>query len=216
MQNNTCEKGNIHLIGVQKEFRDRTEAAVKKGLDMASRVLKYNNPVDVAVFDSEDWDVHSKLSLSAHARVYYIDIKICFYRKGLDLERLFNVDLPATIYHELSHVVRANSVGYAENLIQDIIDEGIACYVEEASGLSPQQPYISPIKDEERYMEEVLGHAQDKLTSDMHSRWFYGAVDLPEWIGYRIGYVLVKKYMEKNKVSLDQLVRTKAEVIVGQ
>ena len=81
MENINCENGNIHLVGVQKEFRDRTLEVVKKGLNGASNLLKYTDPVDVAIFDSEEWDVHPKLDISAHARVYYIDIKICFYKK---------------------------------------------------------------------------------------------------------------------------------------
>ena len=213
MKNDICKSGNIHLIGIQKEFRTKVEEAVKNGFDGASKLLKYQDLVDIAIFDSEEWDIHNKLNLSAHARVYYIDIKICFYKKDLDLEYLLNINLPATIYHELTHVVRANSVGYAENLLQDIIDEGVACYVEEVCGLSPKQPYISPIKEEEKYIEEACKHFEDKLTSDLHSKWFYGSRDLPEWIGYRIGYLMVKKYIEVNKISIDELVRARAEVI---
>ncbi|MBP6994497.1 hypothetical protein KBB12_04620 [Candidatus Woesebacteria bacterium] len=213
MKNDICKNGNIHLIGIQKEFRTRVEEAIRKGLDGASALLTYNDVVDIAVFDSEEWDIHSKLNLSAHARVYYIDIKICFYKNGLDLDYLFNVDLPATIYHELSHVVRANTIGYAENLLQDIIDEGIACYVEEYSGLAPKQPYVRPIRDEEKYIEDASKHFQVKLSSDLHSKWFYGSGNLPEWIGYRIGYLMVKKYIEANKIGIDQLVRSKAEII---
>lgn len=211
IKNEICSNGNIHLIGIQNEYRTRTMDSIKKGLEKASELLKYTNQVDVAIFDSEEWDVHPQLNLSAHARVYYIDIKVCFYKKGLNLEYLFNIDLPATIYHELSHVVRANAIGYAENLLQDLIDEGIACYIEEASGLSPQQPYVNPIQDEEKYIEEAQNHFQNKLVNNLHSKWFYGSADLPEWIGYRIGYLMVKKYMENNKISIDELVRTKAE-----
>lgn len=214
METNICNYGNIHLIGVQSEYKDQTAYAVKKGLEMASVLLKYTNPVEVAVFDSEEWDVHSKLNLSAHARVYYIDIKICFYRKGLDVEHLFKVDLPATIYHELAHVSRINSIGYAENLLQDLIDEGVACYIEEVSGLGSEQPYIKPINNEDRYLDEAHRHFEDRLTSDLHSQWFYGSGNLPEWIGYRIGYLLVKKYIDTNKISVDNLVRLKAETII--
>ena len=215
MINNICNNGNIHLIGIQDKYRSRTIEAVARGLDSASKLLKYTDPVDVAVFDSEDWDVHDRLNLSAHARLYYIDVKICYYRKNLDLSYLFNIDLPATLHHELSHVVRANSVGYAENLLQNFIDEGIACYIEESSGLVSERPYTKSIKDELKYLDEARVHFQDKITGSLHSRWFYGSEDLPEWIGYRIGYLMVKRYIEDTLIEIDKLVRTKAEIIVG-
>ena len=215
MEINICNNKNIHLIGIQDEYRNRISDSIKKGLEMASSILKYSSSVEVVVFDSEDWDVHKKLNLSAHARIYYIDIKICFYRKGLDFNHLFNVDIPATIYHELAHVVRVNSVGYAENLLQDIIDEGIACYIEKFSKLGPSQPYINPIDGEDKYFNEARKHFKERLDYNLHSRWFYGSADLPEWIGYRLGYLMVNKFMEGNKVGIDELVRLRAEVIAN-
>lgn len=214
MKNIICKKGNIHLIGVPKKYQAMISARVLDGLNNAARILNYKKNVGVVIFDAEYWDIHPKLNLSAYARIYYIDIKICFYRKDKNINDIINVDLPLTIYHELSHVVRANIVGYSETLLDSFIDEGIACFVEQS--IIPKQKilYIQKIDNEQALWLEAKKHLSQKISSKLHSDWFFGTGTLPNWIGYRLGYLIVRQFMNKNNIGLDKLVRMSSKKIL--
>lgn len=214
MKNIICKKGNIHLIGVPKKYQAIISTSVLNGLDNAEGILNYKKNVGVAIFDAEYWDIHPKLNLSAHARIYYIDIKICFYRKDKNINDIINVDLPLAIHHEFSHVVRANTVGYGETLLDSFIDEGIACFVEQSIMPKRKIPYIQKIDNEQALWLEAKKHLSQKISSKLHSDWFFGTGALPNWIGYRLGYLIVRQFMNKNNISFDKLVRMSSKKIL--
>jgi hypothetical protein len=216
MKNIISKIGNVHLIGVEKKYKTKIASQALKGLDDAAKVLKYNKPVELAIFDAEFWDVHPKMYMSAHARVYYINIKICLYRKDIDINYTLSTELPLTIQHEFSHVVRYNTVGYPETLLDAIIDEGIACYIEHSIKSDRDIPYIKENKNEKKLMLKAKKLFARKLSSELHNEWFFGTGKLPEWIGYRLGFLIVKNFMENNKVSLDKLCRMNAKEILKQ
>lgn len=214
MTNEISKKGNVHLVGVQTKYRSKVGESAIKGLNTAAKLLKYKKAVDVAIFDAEAWDIHPKMSLSAHARVYYIDIKMCFYRTDIDVKEMIDIELPLTIQHEFSHVVRANTVGYPETLLDAVIDEGIACYVEQFSKPDRNIPYLTKHAKETLYLENAKKLFDNKISTELHNEWFFGGKKLPEWIGYRLGFLIVQKFMENNPTALDVLCRTSSKDIL--
>jgi uncharacterized protein YjaZ len=175
--------------------------------------LKYAKPIDVAIIDAESWNIPEKMQVLAHARINHIEAKICFYREDVDIDKVISVELPLTIQHEFSHVVRANTVGYPETLMDSFVDEGIACFVEQSSMLERVIPYIQEIPGETVLLEDARKLFGQRLTSKLHSDWFYGTGDLPQWIGYRLGFLMVKKYVAENPSPLDVLVRLDSKTI---
>jgi uncharacterized protein YjaZ len=149
----------------------------------------------------------------AHARINHIEAKICFYREDVDVDKVISVDLPLTIQHEFSHVVRANTVGYPETLLDSFVDEGIACFVEQSAMSERVIPYIQEIPGETVLLEDARKLFEQRLTSKLYSDWFYGTGDLPRWIGYRLGFLMIQNYMTKNPISLDALVRLDSKTI---
>jgi len=53
MKNTICKEGNIHLIGVPKEYQDKVSARVIEGLDNAQRILKCNENVEVVIYKAD-------------------------------------------------------------------------------------------------------------------------------------------------------------------
>lgn len=214
MKNNICKKGNFHLIGIPQKHRATVFVRALGGLSNAARILKYKKNVDVVLFDAEYWDILPQMSISAHARIYYIDVKICFYRKDKDIDTIINIELPLAIHHELSHVVRANTVGYSETLLDSFVDEGIACFVEQSVMPKRRIPYIQEIDNEQTLWLEAKKHLLQKITTNLHSNWFFGTGTLPNWIGYRLGYLIVQQFMNKHAIRLDTLVRMSSKKIL--
>ena len=130
------------------------------------------------------------------------------------MKEVITIDLSPTLQHEFSHVVRANTVGYPETLLDSFIDEGIACFIEQASEPDRIIPYIQEQKDEKKLWQEAKKHLSKKLTSDLHNTWFFGAGEKPNWIGYRLGFLIVQEYMKNNNVKLAKLVRTSSRDIL--
>ena len=129
-----------------------------------------------------------------------IEIKIDFSRK--DVDTIVTAEIPPTIYHELSHLVRENRLGYGNTLLDAMVSEGVACYVEKSVS-TRKIPYIQPVKNEEVWWSK----AQDSFNDVEYnlSAWFFGTGELPNWIGYRLGYVMVERYMIKYQVDLSEL-----------
>jgi len=214
MNTSNC-KNNIHMIGTPRKYSAALSKRVTEGLKAASEILKYKKPVDVAVIDAEFWDIPAKLHVLAHARVNHIEAKICFYRKDVKIGDTINIELPLTVQHEFSHVVRANTVGYPETLLDSFIDEGIACFVEHSAMPKRVIPYIQKISGELALMEKARKQFSERLTSKLHSDWFYGTGKYPNWIGYRLGFLIVQKYVAENSTPLDKLVRLDSKTILA-
>lgn len=208
-------ENNIYMVGTPQEYSEALLKRVSEGLKVASTTLKYEKPIDVAIIDAESWDIPAKMSILAHARINHIEAKICFYREDIQIDTVINVELPLTIQHEFSHVVRANTVGYPETLLDACIDEGIACFVEYGAMPERSIPYIQEIPGEMELLQKARTQFSQRLTSKLHSDWFYGTGEMPNWTGYRLGFLIVQKYMSANKISLDHLVRLDSKTVLA-
>lgn len=214
MKNSVCKRGNIHLIGIPKKHRAAVLVHALAGLRGAAGTLRYKKDIDVVIFDAEYWDIHPQMSVSAHSRIHYIDAKICFYRKDRSIDSIINTELPLAIYHEVSHVVRASTIGYGETLLDSFIQEGIACFVEQSIMPERTIPYIQKIENEHLFWLQARKHFSQKITSKLHSDWFFGTGALPNWIGYRLGYLIVQQFMNTHAIRLATLVRMSSRKIL--
>jgi hypothetical protein len=201
MATEICKNGNIHLIGVPDENVEAVSRVVIKSFDEAMSSLKYFNKVDVVVIEAQDFFVISQLGIGGSAiGKSCIEIRIDFSRK--DLDNIIKVEIPATIYHELSHIIRENNLKHGGTLLDSMVSEGIACYIEQLA-VPREIPYIKPIEYENNFWNKAKESFNDSNYD--HSVWFFGAGELPNWIGYRLGYLLVKEYMQKNNKELSEL-----------
>lgn len=204
----------IHIIGPHENKREEILSCATDALRHASTLFKFEKGVDVVIFDSEEWDIHPKLHISGHARIYYIEIKVCHYKKDFNFDNFIKCELPSTIFHEFSHVVRANTVGYPETLLEELVDEGVSCYIEKTLGLNKNLPYINQIDNEERLIKEARKSFDFKLSTKLHNDWFYGTASIPEWAGYRLGYKIIENFVNKHNTPLDILVGMKAKDLI--
>lgn len=213
MKTKICDKGNIHLIGVPIKWRSKISNCVVRTLNNALKLLKYKKRVDIVVIESQSFFVIPKLGIGGTAiGKSCIEIRIDFSRK--DLAKIIKIELPATIYHELSHIVRENSIGYGSTLLDSFISEGISCYVEKKAMPGKKIPYIQNIKEEKKFW-----HRAKKMfakTKYNYSEWFFGTGKLPNWIGYRFGYLIVERFMNKHNIGLDKLIKMNSQNILDK
>lgn len=211
MRSKNCEKGNIHLIGMPPKERGAVLVRSIKALDKARELLKYEKQVDVVVIEAQNFFVIPKLGIGGSAiGKSCIEVKIDFSRK--DLRKIIEVELPSTIYHELAHLVREDSVGYGNTLLDSFASEGISCFVEKSILPNRKIPYIQKIKNEHNLWDKakkLLGK-----TKYNYSEWFFGSGKLPNWTGYRLGYLIVEGFAKGNDISLAELSRLDSKAIL--
>lgn len=199
------------MIGIPQIKSGEVFDYATKTLNNALGLLKYEKRVDVVVIEAQDFWVIPRLGIMGSAiGKTCIEIKINFSRK--DVNKIIEVELPATIYHELTHLVRDNSVGYGDTLLDSFISEGLSCFVEKLTFPNKKIPYIKRIKNE-----KALWSKARKILAETkynHSEWFFGTGKLPNWTGYRLGYSIVNLFMKRNRVDLDKLVRMDSKDIL--
>lgn len=207
MKNKVCNQGNIHLVGIPTKYQTKVSNYVLEGLDSATSILKYTKNIDVVIFRAEAWEVHPKMSVSAFTlgRSQRIDFKINFARKNII--DIITTELPLTLHHEVAHVVRESTVGYSKTLLDYFIDEGVGCFVEQCMMQNRKIPYIQKIDNEQEFWKKAQKIIFKKTNWNDSREWFFGTGSLPNWIGYRLGYLIVQKYMSNPTIGMDKLVR---------
>jgi len=212
--NKQCKEGNVHLVKIPEECRAEIANIAKETLDEASEIFDFQKPVDLVIFSTSAQFVIPELGMAAYAsREEFMICMFDFSRR--DIEKIIEKEFKATLFHEFSHIVRADLFGNTMvDLFEDMVSEGIASYVEKKMG--GKTPYTNPIADEMKYLQKAKRMMVKKdYTYEDHQEWFYGVGKLPRWIGYRLGYMLVEHYMKKHpKTSFAELVRLEAKAIL--
>lgn len=146
------------------------------------------------------------------------------YPNGLFLfvsEMLHVEELRALLAHEYNHICRLHYVKRepSQLALQDsLVMEGLAeCAVEELYGMQWLSPWtrrytveqIQPI-----WTEHFLPSLQ-LINVEKHQPFLFGNYEkLPSWIGYCIGYRIVKSFQQANSFTSMQLLHMPTEVIV--
>lgn len=214
MKNTISKKGNVHLIGVSSKYLEKVAKHAIAGLNDSAQIFKWNKRIDLIIYAAEQHEIHPKMNLFAFTlgRSNRIDFKIDFSRKNIDT--IIKVELPMTIYHETAHVVRENTIGYSTTLLDYIIDEGVGCYIEQSVMPEREIPYIHEIKDEKVYWNQAKKSLFKKISWNHSREWFFGTGKLPNWIGYRLGFLIVQEYMNKYPTNLSILARMSSREIL--
>lgn len=214
MKNIISKKGNIHLIGIPKKYLGKVSASVLAGLNNSVKILKWKKDINLVIFAAETHEIHPDMSLYAFTlgMSQRIEFKIDFSRRNID--SIIAVELPMTIYHETSHVVRESTLGYSITLLDYLIDEGVGCFIEQSIMPERKISYIQKIKDESLYWDNAKNNFNKKISWNQSREWFFGTGSLPNWIGYRIGFLIVQRCMNNNSIGFDELVRMSSKEIL--
>lgn len=122
-----------------------------------------------------------------------------------------------SICHEMSHSLRWEKVAeYSDTLFRGAVFEGLALVMEERAmqdtGRANTQFFLQEIqKTDQSMVDDLLVKLERSLDSDDYDYdavFFAGNDELPRWAGYRLGYFLVKKYLEQTGIPLSQAILT--------
>ncbi len=108
----------------------------------------------------------------------------------------------ATLVHELHHVARERGPGCGTCLRDRVVSEGLAMlFEEEVLGEASEFAY-QDVTDNQ--IAEVIGSLDEDPADD--GRWFFGAGDMPLWLGYTVGYRWARSYAESHGLKASEIV----------
>lgn len=117
----------------------------------------------------------------------------------------------STLVHEIHHAMRWRGPGCGSTLGERLVSEGLAQTFEaECTG-------VVPLYARGEVTDEHLALARAALDEEPaeDGRWFFGAADLPRWLGYRLGYRLVSERVAAMGSSAAALVMEPAGTFVA-
>ncbi|MFY9462129.1 MAG: DUF2268 domain-containing putative Zn-dependent protease [Candidatus Sungiibacteriota bacterium] len=206
-------KNLIYLIGVPKSFEKAIRNNILSTLKNIRRGLHYTKQINVVVFDAPKEMVIPEIGMTGSAiGKSGIQILIDFKRK-FTIQK-FTAELSSSVAHEAAHLVREDVLEYNRSLLDAMVNEGVACYIEKVFFPRHNIPYIAAIKNEKNFIKKA--HIEFYKKHYDNSRWFFGSEKFPRWIGYRIGFLIVSGCIQNKKVSLAKLTRMKSvEILKG-
>lgn len=108
------------------------------------------------------------------------------------LERMFA--------HELHHAARWDGPGYGSSLGEALVSEGLAgAFAQEICGGLPEPWERLDVSDIRCHVEMAASYWHRKDYG--HDAWFFGVSDLPRWLGYSLGFQLVKRFLLEHEGS---------------
>lgn len=133
-----------------------------------------------------------------------------------ELKKIITTNIPLTIYHEFNHVARWNSTGYGSTLPEAIVTEGLASVFAAENWKKSKSPWTKYSQTEINSLLKIFQARNKKEDGNYsHQEWFYGAGELPRWIGYKLGFYVISLVRKNNpEISWEKLIKMTAEEII--
>ena len=179
--------------------------------------LKLDN-IDLYLSTDEEWMIMPEFGFGA---ITYSSKALAssISTKSDKLKVVFDDEYAATIAHELSHAARFIEYPVIDwndtTLAKDIVNEGLAEVFQKS--LYPRSSiHINPEveKDIDSWKQRIRPLLSKKRSEYDHNAWMFGNDEHPRWIGYTVGYLIVKSYMKDKKLALQELIITPAKEII--
>ncbi|OGI35532.1 MAG: hypothetical protein A2259_00155 [Candidatus Moranbacteria bacterium RIFOXYA2_FULL_43_15] len=209
----------IHFL----ETESRLDSKLKETLEETIKVHAANACsllgiayVNITVYPNPNFVVPETGEGGYAASGDWFQIYIDSTRPEKELVKIVNENIPLTTYHELNHVARWNNTGYGSTLPEAIISEGLASVFAAENWDKANSPWVKYSQEEIDELLKIYKNRDKNLDSAYsHDDWFYGTGDLPRWIGYKLGFQIVKLVRQNNpEIGWDKLINTTAEEII--
>ena len=179
--------------------------AVKKAEEYVFPKLKIDWDIDVVVTDRVYESIIPEDSVGG--RTYASD----FILISINEDKITENILAETLAHELCHAARwGKNDEWMNTLFDGMISEGIATYFESefVKDKSEKQLFLKTVversDEENKKIHKELESQLKNERYDYQTIFFNGNDKLPRWSGYSLGYLTVKKYLEKSGKTIEE------------
>jgi uncharacterized protein YjaZ len=171
--------------------------------------------VDIVFYDNPSWTI-PETGISGYAPDAHL-VQIWLDPSSGALEAGLEVELSATLAHELHHARRWRDPGYGSTLLEALVTEGLAQCFEWP--FRDGQPPIYARALEPAQVDAILGLARAEFNAPRydHRAWFItgdAQKGIPRWAGYTLGYTMVKRFLEITAQTPAQAVAVPAQQVL--
>ncbi|WP_179379242.1 DUF2268 domain-containing putative Zn-dependent protease [Jannaschia marina] len=125
-------------------------------------------------------------------------IRLSFDPANPNMVANLGATLERVIAHEYHHALRAQAPGYGAKLGSALVAEGLAGHFVRQLHGSPPEPWEAALTGEALDPWRQTAFDLFDRTGHGHARWFFGQGDLPNWLGYSLGYDLVGRHFDRH------------------
>ena len=201
-------KINLFITEANENLSDKKELilnAVKKAEGYVFPKLKIDWDIDVVITNRVYEFVIPEDGVDG--RTYASD----FILISINEDKMTENILAETLVHELCHAARwGKNDEWMNTLFDGMISEGIATYFESefVKDKSEKQLFLKTVversdEENEKIHEELESQLKNERY-DYQTIFFNGNDKLPRWSGYSLGYLTVKKYLEKSGKTIEE------------
>lgn len=201
-------KINLFITEANENLSDKKELilnAVKKAEGYVFPKLKIDWNIDVVITNRVYEFVIPEDGVGG--RTYASD----FILISINEDKITENILAETLVHELCHAARwGKNDEWMNTLFDGMISEGIATYFESefVKDKSEKQLFLKTVversdEENEKIHEELESQLKNERY-DYQTIFFNGNDKLPRWSGYSLGYLTVKKYLEKSGKTIEE------------
>ncbi|MBL7158999.1 hypothetical protein ISS85_00780 [Candidatus Microgenomates bacterium] len=213
---------NLHLLQASGRLKEHIPNIERNFEQTLSRVREKIDVTDVVVYDNPRGAI-PEVGIGGRAVTdHFILISL-----DPEFERFTEViskQLPRSLAHELYHCLRYQELGFNRNLLQAMIDEGLADHFSYEITDLDLQPWDKALNPEQikRFGTRALKECRNERYN--HDAWFYGSSQqrfsrkpkIPRWAGYTLGHMMVEEYFKINPgTEASELYNVEAEEFYG-
>ncbi len=120
------------------------------------------------------------------------------------------------VAHEVHHCLRMSGPGYGRTLGEAVVSEGLAGHFVRLLYDNSPEPWECGLGEDE-LKQHLPGREDLHATEYDHAAWFFGAGGRrPRWVGYSLGYVLVRHWLDNQPgIGIDTLINVDASTVLS-
>lgn len=187
-------------VSVTANIETSLYATIKEHGARAMELLQIGTPVNITVYPNAGWTIPETGEGGYTPTGDWIQISLDLTGKTHEVRTVIEKRLPATIYHEMNHIKRWNTVGFGATFIENLISEGLACAFELEQAEHDVKPFFLASESEIKELFTVVASSNDRIqNSYSYFDWFtVGNTEIPKWLGYKLGYYVISEVLNRD------------------
>jgi hypothetical protein len=173
---------------------------IAKHARRAMQLLSIQHPLTITVYPKASWCIPETGDTGYTPTADWMQISLDLTGNVHPVETIISHRIPPTVYHEMNHVKRWVTTGFGTTFRENLVTEGLAAAFEIDQVEHDIHPFFDVPKEEIDELLRLVVEQKDRISNAYdYGEWFpRGSTSVPKWVGYKIGYYIIKEVLAHN------------------